>query len=147
MTQNGLELMVGYFAEMADAVHQGSLSTDIYTRYTTISDLTTGTFWLYYHLDYENPVEFVLADELAQGAHEIWMADLFPPRPDPDPIPDAGVADSGIADADADPPDAGGPTSCDDGGGCSASGGTSSPDGLPLLAALFLMFVVRRRRR
>jgi hypothetical protein len=59
MMENGLELTVGYFAQIADAVHQGWFNTQIYTRYTTIGELTAGVLHLYYDLDYSNLSGFV----------------------------------------------------------------------------------------
>lgn len=150
MMQNGLELTVDYFASIAEAVHQGHLGTPIYTRYTTIGELNSGVFHLYYDLDYDNPLTFVLSDELALGAHELWMADLFPPRVGPDAtVPDAGVGDDGGSTTDAGPgPDASDDDCSGDGGGCSAAGrGPGTPVSAFLLLLLALGMLMRRRLR
>ncbi len=150
MMENGLELTVDYFASIANAAHQGYLFDQIYTRYSTIGELNRGVFHLYYNLDYENPITFVLEDELAQGPHEYWMADLFTPDPGPDAgVMDVGVMDAGGEDAGPEPgPDAG--DEGDDGsGGCSVAGGTDSPARaplqIPLLVLVFLAGLVLRR--
>jgi uncharacterized protein (TIGR03382 family) len=83
MMEQGLELTVAYFAEMADAAHQGTeVGPGIYTRYTTIGDLVEGRLYLYMDLDYGRYVEFDLDEELALGPHEYLMSDLFPPEQD-----------------------------------------------------------------
>lgn len=151
MMQNGLELTVDYFRSMAEAVHQGHLGTPIYTRYTTIGELNNGVFHLYYDLDYDNPLTFVLEDELALGARDVWMADLFEPRVGPDAtVPDAGVGDdAGIADDAGTGVDASTDDCTGDGGGCSAAGGTGAggPTGATLSLLLLLLLALHRRRR
>lgn len=144
MMENGLELTVDYFASIAEAVHQGHLGTQIYTRYTTIGELNNGVFHLYYDLDYDNPLTFVLADELALGAQQYWMADLFPPRVGPDAsVPDAGVSDGGVSDAGTGPEPDSGADDCDDGGGgCSVAGGGGSPARAPAQLPILLVIIL-----
>lgn len=47
------------------------------TQYTTIFDLSTGNFILHFFHDYENKLEFNLKEELAKGAHELIIPELF----------------------------------------------------------------------
>lgn len=119
MMEDGLDLTVDYFTEMADAAHQGTVSYNgIYTRYTTICDLVNGEFYLYYDIDYSNPIVFNLDEELVQEAHEYDMYDLFYGGSDSD-------SDS---DSDADVPDGGSDAAVEDSDdadcGCSSVGTT-----------------------
>jgi hypothetical protein len=97
LMENDLEMTVSYFTYMAEEVHQASVTADIYTLYTTIADLEAGEFYLFYDRDWENPIVFVLADELSQGRHHYWMAPLFEAAPAPEP--DGGVTDGAMIDS------------------------------------------------
>ncbi len=85
MVASGVEVTLPYFTELAEAVSQGTdPGASLYTRYTTIGDLTRGHFYLFYDLDYENYVLFDLEKELAKGHHTIIMSTLFDPGDEPD---------------------------------------------------------------
>ena len=86
MMKNGLVVSVDYFKKIAERTRQGTVNgASFLTRYTTIGDLKAGKIYLYWNLDYSRVRVFDLAQELAQGAHEYKMCDLFPKD-----SPDAG---------------------------------------------------------
>ena len=164
MMTSGLTLTMDYFRDVAVAGHQGGTDTEayLYTRYTTVCDLTTLECHLYYDLDFTDPYVFDLATELARGRHSIFMEDLFnpppeetPDEPDVEPVPEvaeeADVAEP-VPDASTDPADdpavdAGTEPECEETGcGCSLTGaGSTGALALILVAAGLLLGSVRRR--
>jgi len=103
MMEDGLELSVDYFAEMADAAHQGVVSYDgLYTRYTTVSVLGSGEFHLYYNLMWDDPIVFDLAEEFELGPHEYEMHDLFYGDSDTDSDTDGDTDTDTDVDTDSD---------------------------------------------
>ncbi|NQU27261.1 MAG: hypothetical protein HQ528_03125, partial [Candidatus Marinimicrobia bacterium] len=48
------------------------------TQYSNIYDLKNGKIYLHHFHDFDNYIELDLAEELAQGFHEINIPDLFP---------------------------------------------------------------------
>jgi uncharacterized protein (TIGR03382 family) len=158
MMEQGLQLTVDYFRDMAKAAQQGTaVGATVFTRYTTIADLKAGKLYLYYERDFDNPIEFDLAAELAKGKHEYKMADLFKEKPDAgvDAAVDGGVDSAGTPDAGAavDAAAAGDSATPADTSdeGCSCATGHSrprsgSPSNLPWIG-LLLALIVRRRPR
>jgi len=139
MMEQGLKLTPEYFRDMARAAQQGTVvGTTVSTRYTTVADLKMGKLWLYYERDFDNPVVFDLAAELAKGAHEHKMSAIYVPPPDQGVVQDAG-ADLPVPPADA-------ALSGDNSGGC-RFGAAPGPAGWPLLFCLALVAVALRLGR
>ena len=128
MMEDGLDLSIDYFTEMADAVHQGMVSYDgLYTRYTTVAELGTGEFHLYYDLMYDTPIVFDLEEEFELGPHEYEMYDLFYGDADSDTDSDSDSDSDTDADADSDAGADSGAEGGDEGNcGCSSAGARSS---------------------
>jgi MYXO-CTERM domain-containing protein len=148
MMKQGLQLTVDYFRDIAKAAQQGTaVGATVFTRYTTIADLKAGKLYLYYERDFDNPIEFDLATELAKGDNTYKMADLFKQEPDAgvDAAVDAGVdaAVSGDSGAPADTSDEG--CSCATGRGRPRSGSHSALPWLALLLAVVIRLRPRRR--
>jgi len=78
MMSSGLELTESFFADAADAAHQGtSPESQVITYYTNVCDLKRKQFVLYYLFDFSRPRVFDLAEELELSGGAIPMADLF----------------------------------------------------------------------
>jgi len=131
MMEDGFELTFDDFAGMAEAAHQGEVSySGIYTRYTTVADLVNGVFYLYYDLDWDNPIAFDLEEELALGEHEYDMIELFYGDSDADGDTDGDAdTDTGTDEGDDTDADDGEDPNC----GCSTAGRMVRP---PTVTAL-----------
>jgi hypothetical protein len=66
------------FARIAEATQQ---PRGVSTIYTTIVDLNTGDFYLYYGGDYRTPARFRVRDMLAKGRRSYLMRSLLPDAP------------------------------------------------------------------
>jgi choloylglycine hydrolase len=140
MMESGLELTVDYFTEMADAAHQGTVAYDqIYTRYTTVAELGSGEFYLYYDLMYGYPIVFDLEEELELGPHEYDMYELFYGDADSDSDSDGDSDSDSDVDTDTDS-DAGADAGTDGGDegdcGCASTGAPSTGLAAVLLESL-----------
>jgi hypothetical protein len=66
------------FRDIAEATQQPRA---VSTIYTTIVNLTTGEFYLYYGGDYQNPYRFKVRELLAKGRRSYLMRSLLPDAP------------------------------------------------------------------
>jgi MYXO-CTERM domain-containing protein len=81
LLQGGTPLSLDFFAQVAEAAHQGASTSDpAFTHYTNLHDLQTNRFRLFYRLDYLRFLSFDLAEEFASGGGLYLMSDLFGPK-------------------------------------------------------------------
>ncbi|MFX0090699.1 MAG: hypothetical protein ACFFBD_02960 [Candidatus Hodarchaeota archaeon] len=74
--KNETDLTIEAFRDILDAVHQGGTYA---TKYSNIFDLKTREIYVYYNHDFTEFVKLNLIEELAKGAHEYRISELFNP--------------------------------------------------------------------
>jgi penicillin V acylase-like amidase (Ntn superfamily) len=90
------EFDVDLFQKTCEAVHQEGKNS---TLYSTVYDLKRKVIYLYHFHDFDNVVEFDLAEELAKGERVVEMPSLFPAKPAFERFQRASTTDRPATDA------------------------------------------------